>query len=65
VISNDEAAFQLSDTDDVTGLAFSEDRAGGFDIGGRDFQDFGSGVDDQAEQLVVQFHNENAILFVR
>ena len=61
---NDEAALQFADSGDVTGLALGEHGAGSVDFRRRNLQHFGSGADDQPEQLVVQLDHENAIFFV-
>src|SRR5882724_3662190 len=65
VQQDDETALQFSDSGDVAGFAFGEDRAGGIDFRRRDLQDFGRGVDDETDQFVFQLNDEDAILLVR
>src|SRR6266478_3202192 len=62
VQQNNETSLQFADTGDVTGFAFRKDIARGFDLGGRNLQHFRSRVHDEADQLVVQLHDENAVL---
>src|ERR1700687_471023 len=64
VQQNNETSLQFADPGDVTGLAFGKDTARGFDLGGRNLQHFGSRVHDKADQLVVQLHDENAVLLI-
>src|SRR5690349_10879625 len=61
---DDEAALQFADSSDVTGFAFRENRSRSLDIRRRYLEHFGSRVDDQSNQFVVQLNHENAVLFV-
>ncbi len=64
VQQDDEAALQLPYAGDVARFALSEDRAGGFDFGGRNFQHFRGGVDNEPDQFVFQFDDQDAVLFI-
>src|SRR5260370_22967738 len=64
VQQNNETSLEFADTGDVSGFAFGKDTARGFDLGGRNFQHFGSRVHDKADQLVVQLDDENAVLLI-
>src|SRR5690348_8403720 len=61
---NDEAAFEFADAGHVTGFAFGKNGSWRFNIRRRNFQHFGSRVDNQADEFVLEFDDENAILFV-
>src|SRR6059058_5892390 len=61
---DDEAALEFADSGHVTGLAIGKNGSWGFDFRRRNFEHFGSGVDDQSDKLVFKLHDENAVLFV-
>src|SRR5882724_12460085 len=61
---DDEAPLELADSRDVVGFAVGKNGARGFDFGRRNLEHFRGGTDNQAEELVIQFDDENAILFV-
>src|SRR5213594_1518737 len=65
VQQDDETAFQFSNSGDVAGFTFREDRAGGIDFRRRDLQYFGRGVDNETDQFVFQLNDEDTILPVR
>src|SRR5579883_3247972 len=65
VEQDNKTAFQLAHADDVAGLAIGKHRAGRFDFRRRNLQHLGGGIYDQADQLVVEFDDENAVLLVR
>src|SRR6266404_4462667 len=65
VQQDDETALQFSNSGDVAGFAFGEDRAGGIHFRRRNLQDFGRGVDDETNQFVFQLNDEDAVLLVR
>src|SRR5260221_2696642 len=61
---DDEAPLELADSRDVVGFAVGKNGARGFDFGRRNLEYFRGGTDNQAEELVIQLDDENAILFV-
>src|SRR5258705_363748 len=64
VQQNNQAAFELTHSGDIAGFTVGEDGTGRFNFGGRNFQDFRSGVDDQSDQFAVKLDNQNAIFLV-
>src|SRR5258708_28160462 len=64
VQQNNETSLQFADTGDVSGFAFRKDTARGFDLRGRNLEHFRSRVYDEADQLVVELYDENAILLI-
>src|SRR6266851_6864151 len=61
---NDQAAFEFADTGNIAGFAVGKNGAGRFDLRRRNFQDFGSGMNDEADQLVVQLDHQNTVFLV-
>src|SRR5260221_410179 len=61
---DDEAHIELADSRDLFGFAVAKNGARGFDFGRRNLEYFRGGTDNQAEELVIQLDDENAILFV-
>src|SRR5579863_4787798 len=61
---DNQPALQFSDASDVAGFAVGKNRAGRFDFRWRNFQHFGSGVNDQTDQFVVQLDDQNAVFLV-
>ena len=59
------SAFEFANSGDVAGLAIGKNGARSLNFRWRNLQDFGSGIDDQAEQLVFEFHDQNAVFLVR
>src|SRR5260370_31659174 len=64
VQQNNKTSLEFADASDVSGFAFRKDTARGFDIGGRNLEHFRSRVDDEADQLVVQLDDENAVFLI-
>src|SRR5882672_881073 len=62
---DDKTALQLSDSSDVAGFTFRKNRAGRIDFRRWNLQDFGRGIDDEADQFVFQLNDEDAVLLVR
>ena len=54
VQQNNQAAFELTHSGDIAGFTVGKDGTGRFNFGGRNFQDFRSGVDDQSDQFAVK-----------
>src|SRR5215475_9823034 len=64
VEQDDETTFELADPGNVAGLPFRKDRAWRLNLRRRNLQHFGSGVHNQADQLVFQLDNQDAVLLV-
>src|SRR6266566_5240755 len=64
VQKDDEPAFQFADTGDITRFAFGKNTAGSFYFRRRNLEHFGSGVDDQTNEFVLELDNEYAVLLV-
>src|SRR5208337_4214042 len=62
---DNKAALELSHAGDIARLALGKHGAGRFDFRRRDLQDLGGGTHNESEELVIEFDDENAILFVR
>src|SRR5262249_615724 len=60
----DEPAHKLADSGDVAGFAVGEEIAGRLDFGRRNLQDFGSGVDDEADKFVFEFDDQDAVFLI-
>src|SRR5260370_13269031 len=64
VQKDNEPPLQFTDAGDVPGLAFRKDPPRRLDLGGRNLEHFRSGVYDEADQLIVQFDDENAVFLI-
>src|SRR5260370_17109686 len=64
VQQNDETAFELPDSNYVPGLAVGQNAAGSFDIRRRNLDDFGGGIDDEAEHFIFEHDAENAVFLL-
>src|SRR5260370_33592132 len=60
VQQNDETAFELPDSNYVPGLAVGQNAAGSFDIRSRNLDDFEGGIDEEAEQFILELDDEIA-----
>src|SRR6266481_4044953 len=61
---DDEAAFEFAYSGDIARFAVGKDGAGRFNFRRRNFQDFRSRIDDESNQLVVQFNDENTVFLI-